>query len=216
MPRRLLLPLIALALLASCGTDTSGDANVTIAPTTLANGDIKISSTPTDQWGPTSTCPIPAGNNVQGTAATEGIEGVQAFPTQSQDHKDGCLTYANYPPIGGAHNQAWATCGFYSSPVPLVNAVHSMEHGGVWVTFSPDISQAELKVIIAATGSSPFVLASPYPNLGAPIVLSAWTRQLRLDSTSDPRFAKFISTYVQGPQTPELGPPCKQGFGTPG
>ena len=63
---------------------------------------------------------------------------------------------------------------------------------------------------------SPFILASPYPGLGSTIVLSAWTRQLTLSSVTDPRFAKFISTYLQGPQTPELGAPCEGGMGTPG
>lgn len=206
-----------LAVLApACGTDQGDAPTETVAPSTLVGGAIRLSTTPVANWGEPATCPIPPGTDTDGTTAPEGVTGVQAYPAASRDHTEGCLTFSMYPPVGGAHNGNWATCGFYSSPVPAVYAVHSMEHGAVWIAFSPDITASEVTAIKVATDRSTFVLASPYPALGSPIVLSAWTRQLRITSTSDPRFAEFINTYVQGPQTPELGAPCTNGVGKPG
>lgn len=210
----ILAPMLALVPLA-CGTDSAAPTP-TITPSTDVGGNIRLSTTPTAQWGDTASCAIPPGTATMGTSAGEGIAGVQAYPAASRDHTAGCLDYPMYPPVGGAHNGKWATCGFYSSPVPVVHAVHSMEHGAVWITFSPDLPAAQVKAIKAATDRSTFVLANPYPALGSPIVLSAWTRQLRVDSTSDPRFEAFISTYVQGPQTPELGASCASAAGRPG
>ncbi len=211
--------LLAPLLIAStaCGTsDTQRPPTTSVTPSTRADGSVAISSTPSSQWGELASCPLHAATPASGTPAPEKIDGVESFPIQSQKHKDGCIEYEVYPPIGGAHNGIWANCGFYTSPVPNEHAVHSMEHGGVWITFSPDLPQADLAKVIGAAEASRFVLASPYPNLGSPLILNAWTRQLRLDSASDPRFALFISRYVQGPQTPELGPPCWDGLGTPG
>ncbi|WP_194915354.1 DUF3105 domain-containing protein, partial [Catenulispora rubra] len=48
-----------------------------------------------------------------------------------------------------------------------------------------------------------------------PITVTAWGKQLNVDSATDARIAKFISKYMQGPQTPEPGAACTGGTGTP-
>jgi hypothetical protein len=45
------------------------------------------------------------------------------------------------PPAGGPHNPSWQNCGFYDELVRDENAVHSLEHGAVWITYQPDLPQ---------------------------------------------------------------------------
>jgi hypothetical protein len=60
-------------------------------------------------------------------------------------HTDGDVDYAQTPPVGGEHNPVWQNCGFYQEPVRDETAVHSLEHGAVWITYSPDIPQDEIE-----------------------------------------------------------------------
>jgi hypothetical protein len=59
------------------------------------------------------------------------------------------------------------------------------------------------------------VLASPFPNLDAPVVASAWGKQLRLEGADDPDLERFVRAYQRGPQTPEPGAACTGGVGDP-
>jgi hypothetical protein len=107
----------------------------------------------------------------------------------------------------------WQNCGFYGEPIPSERAVHSMEHGAVWITFRPGLDDAGLRRLRDLADS--YVLVSPFANLPSPVVASAWGRQLRLDSISDPRLDAFIQAFRQGPQTPEPGARCTGGAGSP-
>jgi hypothetical protein len=49
------------------------------------------------------------------------------------------------------------------------------------------------------------VLVSPFEDLPAPLVASAWGKQLTLQSTEASGLERFIGAYNQGPQTPEPG-----------
>ena len=55
------------------------------------------------------------------------------------------------------------------------------------------------------------VLARPYEGLDAPVVASAWGKQLRLESADASDLQSFIQSYRQGPQTPEPGAACTGG-----
>lgn len=52
---------------------------------------------------------------------------------------------------------------------------------------------------------------SPYPDLPAPVVATAWGEQIRLDGVDDLRLGQFVSAFRQGPQTPEPGTACTGG-----
>jgi predicted small secreted protein len=144
--------------------------------------------------------------------ATFGV--VKSYSNLSRDHTKEPVDYPQSPPVGGPHNPIWQNCGFYSKPVRDENAVHSMEHGAVWITYAPDLPKDRVEKIKSLTQKS-YVLASPYPGLPAPLVASAWGKQLRLNSTNDPRLEQFVRAYRQGPQTPEPGAPCRGGVGSP-
>jgi hypothetical protein len=146
--------------------------------------------------------------------APEGIDGVVAIRAPgNREHIDGDLDYPTSPPIGGDHNEVWANCKFYDSPVPNENAVHSLEHGAVWVAYGTDAPAAELDGLRQRAGQETHLIATAYEGLPTTYVLSAWERRLELDSLNDPRFEQFVDTYMQGPTTPEKDTPCSGAAG---
>jgi transcriptional regulator with XRE-family HTH domain len=142
-------------------------------------------------------------------------EGVESFKASSRDHIKGDLDYSQSPPVGGNHNPIWQNCGFYAESVRDENAVHSMEHGAVWIAYSPDLPRDGVERLRDLAHGELYVLVSPYEGLPSPVVASAWGKQLRLDSASDPDLERFVRAYVQAPQVPEPGAPCTGGIGSP-
>jgi hypothetical protein len=152
--------------------------------------------------------------DVREQAGSTAPSGVTSFKNLSRAHTGEPVNYPQTPPVGGPHAEMWQNCGFYSKPVLSENAVHSLEHGAVWITYSLDLPKEQVETIGSLAGQS-YVLASPYPGLPSPVVASAWGKQLKLDSPSDSRLERFVSAYRQGPQTPEPGAPCSGGVGSP-
>jgi len=148
-------------------------------------------------------------------AASTPPEGVQNFDITSRDHVQGVVSYEQSVPVGGPHNPVWQNCGFYSSPVQNENAVHSMEHGAVWITYQPDLPSDQVDVLRNLAHDNTYVLVSPYPDSPAPVVASAWGKQLELDSANDPRLQQFVSAFREGPQAPERSATCTGGTGEP-
>lgn len=145
--------------------------------------------------------------------AAQPIEGVEEFTITSQVHVAGDVDYEQTPPVGGDHDAVWQNCGFYDEPVRSEHAVHSLEHGAVWVTYDPELDAAEVDTLRRLANRHPFLLASPYEGLPSPVVASAWGYQLQLDTTDDARLDAFLRQYLQGPQTPEPGAACHGGVG---
>jgi hypothetical protein len=143
-------------------------------------------------------------------ANTPSLADVQTF-TVEQGHVDTPVTYAQTPPAGGPHNPVWLNCGVYDQPVPNENAVHSLEHGAVWVTYRPDLPAGDVEKLKSEIPDT-YMILSPYPGLPAPVVASAWGKQLRLTGADDPRLEAFVRAYRQGPQTPEPGAACTGGL----
>lgn len=128
-------------------------------------------------------------------------------------HTSGDVDYEQSPPTGGEHNPVWQNCGFYDKPVRDENAVHSLEHGAVWITYSPDLPQDQVTELKNIGEDRSYILVSPYPDLPSdtPVVASAWGKQVGLDGAEDPDLESFIQAYRQGPQTPEPGAVCTGG-----
>ncbi len=153
--------------------------------------------------------------NSQNSAAASPISGVVTYSNLSRTHTTSPVTYPQNPPVGGPHDPVWQNCGIYTTPIVNEHAVHSMEHGAVWITYLPSLSAGDVTQLQSMVRGHSYVLLSPYPGLPSPIVLSAWGVQLKVNSVSDPRIDQFISTYEQGAQTPEPGAACTGGIGTP-
>ncbi len=136
---------------------------------------------------------------------------VQSFDGLLATHVEGPVEYAQSPPVGGEHHNAWQNCGYYSAPVANENAVHSLEHGAVWITYQEGLPVEQILTLREKAENQSYVLVSPYPDLPSPIVASAWGKQLQLESADDEALDAFLRTYRQGPQTLEPGAACTGG-----
>ncbi len=155
-------------------------------------------------------------------AAAQPIPGVAVETDLSADHVDSVAEPTPtepggtlLPPVGGDHDPVPQNCGVYAEPVGTSNAVHSLEHGAVWITYRPGLDQDELDTLTALARGRTYVLLSPFPDLKSPVVLSAWGVQLEVGDANDPRVETFLTKYVQGEQTPEPGAACSGGVGMP-
>ena len=147
-----------------------------------------------------------------------GVEGVKIYPDRVEyhDHVKAVPTLTDeLPPVFGAHLAAWQNCGIYDQPVELGSAIHSMEHGAVWLTYRPDLPKDQVTELQGFVRGHGYALMSPYPPQKSDVVLTAWGIQLVIDSLPDKRIAPFIAFYEQGPQNYEPGAPCSGGVGTP-
>lgn len=148
-------------------------------------------------------------------------EGVQTFEEPSAKHVEGPVSYSRLPPTGGDHNEVWLNCGIYESAVPTENAVHSLEHGAVWITYPSSASPADVDALRALVrskyrGTDRHVILSPFPGQTQPVIATAWENQLNAQSPSDPRVGRFIDYFRARPGVaPEPGARCTGGAGSP-
>lgn len=119
----------------------------------------------------------------------------------SRDHVVGRTQNRAVPPVGGDHAPVWQNCGFYERAVPIEAALHSLEHGAVWVTYRQGLDPAELDHLRRLSASGSKVLVSLWEgNLSTPLMASAWGSQRRLTSASDPELADFVRRFQASPQ----------------
>jgi hypothetical protein len=142
-----------------------------------------------------------------------GIDGVQTYGDLTRDHTKDDVDYPQGPPLGGDHDPEWIDCtgSVYDQVLRNENAVHSLEHGAVWVTYSDAATQDDIDALAAKVDGQPYSFMSPYPDQESPIELTAWGVQLAVDDASDDRIDEFLTTYRSGPQTPEPGATCESG-----
>jgi hypothetical protein len=81
-------------------------------------------------------------------------------------------SYSSIPPASGPHNQTPMNSGVYSSPPPIDQAIHSLEHGATIVWYAPDVTGNELSRIETfyrrgSVGSRVIVAPYDYPDQGA-------------------------------------------------
>ncbi|WP_406182423.1 DUF3105 domain-containing protein [Streptomyces sp. NBC_01006] len=149
-------------------------------------------------------------------AAKAPVNGEQTWDakTLGRNHVETPVKYPMNPPVGGDHNPRWMNCNgdVYKNAVPEVNAVHSLEHGAVWVTYNEKAAKGDVDALAGTVAKTPYTLMSPVKEQAGTIMLSAWGKQLTVDKADDPRVAQFFTKYVQGPQTPEPGAACTNGL----
>ena len=145
------------------------------------------------------------------SAAAKPIAGVQTVAGFTRNHTSKRDSYLRVPPMGGDHASNFTNCGIYLTPVDNWRAVHSLEHGAVWITYRPDLPKNQIAMLINQAKTQPYEILSPFPGLPASVVASAWGKQLKIESDADPRLPVFLQAYIQGPQTPEVGAACTGG-----
>ncbi|MDT9688092.1 DUF3105 domain-containing protein [Streptomyces sp. P9(2023)] len=132
-----------------------------------------------------------------------------------RNHVTTPVAYEMKPAAGGDHDQVWQNCdgNVYTTKIAEMNAVHSLEHGAVWVTYNKKAAEADVKKLAEKVGKTPYSMMSPIDDQSGAITLSAWGKQVSVDSASDSRVDAFLTRYAQGPQTPEPGATCAGGIG---
>jgi hypothetical protein len=144
------------------------------------------------------------------------IAGIVRYPGLTTAHDDSYVHEpGDRPPAGGIHSGAWQNCGVYREPINTGPAIHSLEHGAVWITYNESLNQSQIETLEGHARGQTHILVSPFPSQVSPVVLTAWGLQLEVNSVTDRRIADFIARYQRGPQTPERGATCAGGVGEP-
>lgn len=157
-----------------------------------------------EKFAPSAENPDPS-TNIDGVVTVEYPAGIHVQPTQR-------VAYDQSPPFGGPHDGIWATCTgtIYEQPIRSENAVHSLEHGAIWIAYNPDlVSGEDLQTLEEKVDGETYMLLSPYPGLDTPVSLQSWGHQLKVDSVNDERIDQFITALRLNPNTyPEQGASC--------
>lgn len=159
--------------------------------------------------------PAPAPTLERGDGNGESIEGLETF-SHVTTHVEGAVEYEQTPPAGGEHNSTWLNCGVYTQSVPNENAVHSLEHGAVWVTYDPaQVTDADIQSLEDQLPST-YTILSPYEGMDTPIAVSAWNAQVKVDSADDERIGEFLTSFWRSTSVPEPNAVCTGALDAPG
>jgi hypothetical protein len=155
-------------------------------------------------------------SNANRIESVDEIEGIQTYDySEAQDHVATPVEYSESPPVGGPHEPSpgWADCTgtVYEVDIRHENAVHSLEHGGVWITYNPDeVSDEDIATLAELVENEPGRMMSPYAGLDSPISIQSWGHQLKVDSATDERLEQFADFLTLNSQfTPEPGASCE-------
>lgn len=127
-------------------------------------------------------------------------------------------TYETTPPTGGNHLGAWQTCtgSVYAAAIVDGNAVHSLEHGAVWLTYDPALVDGDgIAQLSEKINGRDYTLMSPYPEQGVEVSVQAWGVQYQTDDLNDPKIDEFLDYYIQNADnTAEANAACSGGVST--
>ena len=85
--------------------------------------------------------------------------------------------YTTNPPSSGPHYDTPEPWGIKSAPITDEYAVHSLEHGTVWITYLPDkISRDELKQLESIANKYRRIILSPRPANDSLVAVVSWGR----------------------------------------
>jgi hypothetical protein len=114
------------------------------------------------------------------------------------------------PPTSGDHAEplAWQV---YDQEVPDANVIHNMEHGGVYISYRPDLPKDQVEKIkslfskpYSNPGFSPIkAVVAPRAKNKAPIVMSSWTRSETFNSFNEQAMIDYYLRNIG--KSPEPG-----------
>ncbi|GAA4475171.1 DUF3105 domain-containing protein [Rhodococcus olei] len=137
----------------------------------------------------------PSASNPDPSTSIEGVVKID-YPAALHVSSSQRVAYDQTPPFGGPHDATWATCTgvVYPNAIRTENAVHSLEHGAVWIAYNPDkVSDADRQALADRVDGKSYMLMSPYPGMDSPIAVQSWGHQLKVDSADDPRINQFVA-----------------------
>ncbi len=188
----------------------AGAVAAVIVAATLATG----CSTDTVVGQPTAAVDsfAPSADNRDPSLRIRGVVVTEIAPGQPHVLPTQRVAYPSIPPVGGPHDSQWAACTgvVYSKALRSENAVHSLEHGAVWIAYDPaKVSAQDQATLSTKVTDRQYTLMSPIPDMDHPIALQSWGHQLTLDSATDERIDQFLVALRENPYTtPEVGATC--------
>ncbi len=137
------------------------------------------------------------GGGDQPPAKSYAIQGTQHIQ-EGESHPP----YNSNPPTSGWHYQRDASWGVHEAEIPDEQAVHNLEHGGIWISYQPTLDQAsadKLREIARRYRSK--VILTPRARDDSKIALAAWGKLDALESLDEGRIVTFIKSFInQGPE----------------
>ncbi|MAZ30179.1 hypothetical protein CL655_02750 [bacterium] len=99
--------------------------------------------------------------------------------------------YNSNPPTSGPHAGP-APWGVNTKEIPDVNAIHNLEHGGVWISYKNLDAESVSALEEIARKNSRSVILSPRAANDANIAVASWGRLMKLDAVDEERIIEFI------------------------
>ena len=140
-------------------------------------------------------------------------DGEPRVEASSARHVERPVIYGQNPPSSGDHHPVWWDCGVYEAAIPTEHAVHSLEHGAVWLTYHPDAPADEVRQL-RTLADLDYILLSPNPAQPQPVMATAWNQQIGQITLDLPALKEFVRVHRKSPQAPEPGALCTNGTTT--
>jgi hypothetical protein len=134
---------------------------------------------------------------------------VKSFPSEGLEQhvpQGSSVYYRTNPPTTGAHYPTPSDPGYYETLQLPGNLVHALEHGHIVVYYDRPSSEV---IRSLKDWASRFqdrwagVIVAPMPGIGQGIILTAWTKELRLGKFDAASAAAFMDRFRgRGPEHP--------------
>ena len=120
----------------------------------------------------------------------------EAFAIQGQEHiavGANHLEYSSNPPTSGPHYAQPVNWGVYQIELPDEQIIHNLEHGGIWISYKPDIDPT-IKVKLESIGNNyrGSVVVVPRAKNDSMIAVASWGRLEKLDNFDEAKITNFI------------------------
>ncbi|MBW3569391.1 DUF3105 domain-containing protein [Candidatus Parcubacteria bacterium] len=115
------------------------------------------------------------------------------------------------PPTSGDHAVRPLPWQAYEQEIPDGSVIHNMEHGGVYISYHPDLPADQVSKI-KALFFQPFskenftpnkAIMAPRPANESPIIMSSWTRSMKLDTFDEEKMVEYYLRNIG--KSPEPG-----------
>jgi Protein of unknown function (DUF3105) len=136
---------------------------------------------------------------------------LQTFDALEAGHVEelpGDYEYNSIPATSGLHYPVPAIWNLYDQPVPQINYVHNLEHGGMVVQYGSEVSDEDVASLASWYQQDPRgLLVAPLaeelekedPTLADTIVATSWTHMMRCGAFDEDALDDFSDSY-RGPQ----------------
>jgi hypothetical protein len=152
-----------------------------------------------------------SGGDDDGAAGATGDCQVQTFDALEASHVEALpedYEYNSVPATSGLHSPQTAIWNVYDQPVPQINYVHNLEHGGMIVQYGSAVSDAVVGQLTDwYQGDTRGLIVAPLApdleeedaTLADKIVLTSWTHKMTCSSFDEGALDDFKDDY-RGPQ----------------